>query len=175
MSWNYESYRHSLARRGIKTGKKRARTIAYVKKGKVKIPITVQKTYKSHIYPVSPQEVKQVMERLPERQLRGLKEVSLRPPSRLPFTEQTKAFAQYVDTKNRINIYSNPVKRTKYGTKYKKAIPSLDEQHELEKYMKKHVIPHEVAHHHVLDNKRIRGGTENDHERMANYFMVKEF
>lgn len=168
MTWKWESWRHRMARKGI-------RTAAFVRKGKVKIPITVKPTYKNHVYPISPQEAKRVLETLPEAQLTGLKEVSFRPPSKLPFTEQTKAFAQYADKANRINVYSEPTIKTKLGMRYKKMIPELDEHHELQKYMDNYVLPHEVGHHHVLDHMKMRKGfSQDDEEYLANKYMQKK-
>ena len=156
-------------------GEDRLRVRINVKKGKVKIPITVKPTYKNHVYPISPQEAKRVLETLPEAQLTGLKEVSFRPPSKLPFTEQTKAFAQYADKANRINVYSEPTIKTKDGMRYKRMIPELDEPHELQKYMNNYVLPHEVGHHHVLDHMKMRKGfSQDDEEYLANKFMMKK-
>lgn len=168
MTWRWESWRHRMARKGIKTA-------GFVKKGKVKIPITIKPTYKSHMYPISPQEAKRVLEKLPEKQLVGLKEVSFRPPSRLPFTEQTKAFAQYSDRADRINIYSMPYSNTRNGIRYKKMPEDLDEVHELQKYMDDYVLSHEVAHHHVLDHLKMRKGYSQDGEEyLANKFMKRK-
>ena len=149
--------------------------VDFVQKGDVVIPITVEPTYESHRYPITPREARQSLEKLPVEQLKGLKEISFRSPSRLPFTEQTRAIAQYADKANRINIYSEPFTVTKHdGLRYKRMLVYLDQDKELRPYVEHYVIPHEVAHHHVLDHLKRREGSQAHQEALANHFMKKE-
>jgi hypothetical protein len=131
----------------------KTKTVDYYKRGDMKIPITMRQTPESHIYPVSPDEVKATLDKIPIEQIKGMKEISFRPPSRLPFTEQTDAWAQYANKANRLNIYSEPFKITKkHGLRFKKMHPHYDELHEGRRYMLGFVIPHEIGHHHALDH-----------------------
>lgn len=179
--WWQDSFRHKLAAKGIKTSKKKfhAKRDFYKKKvidhyeaDGIKIPITVRPTYKSHVYPVTVDDVKESLDKVPAPRLKGLKEISFRPPSRLPFTEQTKAWAQYADKADRVNIYSEPFKVTKAkGFRYKRAIPDFDEYHELNAQMKNYVIPHEIAHHYALDHMGFKNDTQEQAEARANFYM----
>jgi len=122
------------------------------KREDLSIPITERKTYKSHTFPITVDDLKKTFDKIPIEQLRGLKEISFRPPSRLPFTEQTSAWAQYANMADRINIYSEPFKITKKdGFRYKGMSEDFDEYDEGYKFMTNFVIPHEVGHHYALD------------------------
>ena len=131
------------------------------------IPITRRPTHKSHIYPIKVKDLKSILDNIPTMQLVGLSEFSFRPPSRLSFTEQSKAWAQYADRANRVNIYSEPYKVTKKGLRYKRASERFDEYPELRAHMRKFIIPHELGHHHALDNLGYKNDTSLQAEARA--------
>lgn len=124
----------------------------YYERDGLNIPITVRPTYRSHIYPIQIKDLKNILNTIPSVQLKGISEFSFRPPSKMSFTEQSKAWAQYADRANRVNIYSEPYKMTKKGLRYKRASERFDEYPELKDHMGRFIIPHEIGHHHALDN-----------------------
>ena len=137
--------------------KPRSRVVDYYERDGLKIPITMRTIPKSHIFPVTVEDVKKRLDKIPKEELVGLQEISFRAPSRWPFTEQTDSWAQYADRANRINIYSEPFKVTnKDGLRYKGMTQDLDEYSEAKPYVLGFVIPHEVGHHHALDHLRFK-------------------
>ena len=89
---------------------------------------------KGRRYPVSPNEVKKRLAQLPEEQRKGLKGVEFVNPK----GEQKGAWAQYIRSKKKIKIFSQPNNEVNARTN---------------QHMKDYVIPHEVGHHRAL-----RGG-----------------
>ena len=115
----------------------KSKVVGYYERDGLKIPITERQTYDSHRYPISVEDLKKSLNKIPTDHLKGIEEFSFRPPSRLPFTDQTKAWAQYADGANRVNVYSQPFKETKEGFRYKRATKDYDEYPELKKQIQK--------------------------------------
>jgi hypothetical protein len=122
MAWYNQSWRHSLAARRIKT-KLNGPIHDYTRHG---IPITVRDG-RVKDYPVGPSEVKKTLDKIPKKDIDGITEVNLRDPSPVPGAKQDKAWAQYVRSKKRINIFSGECPDKAYFEGY--------------------VLPHEVGHH----------------------------
>jgi len=155
MAWFREYYRHSMAARGISTtlstsrygfAKRRHDYLLHghvLTKTRHGIPITIQKpAAPGKSYPISPNDAKRVLDKMPDAAVRGIKEVNFRDPG-IPATKQDKAWAQYVRTEKRINIFSQPYK----GGKFIEAEPENRDPSAAEEHMKEYVIPHEVGHH----------------------------
>jgi hypothetical protein len=139
MAWFRESWRHAYARRGIKTGKYNGSIVARTRHG---IPITLKEPAQpGKAYPLTPEQAKEALDKMPDKAISGIEEVNFRDPG-IPATKQDKAWAQYVRTKKRINIFSQPYSHGRFhdsecgGTKK-----------EVAEHMKSYVIPHEVGHH----------------------------
>ena len=119
-----------------------------VAKTRCGIPITIKDPGKSgKAYPIRPKEVKEIMDKIPEKYTDGIKEVNFRDPSPVAGSKQDLAYAQWVRTKedggNRINIFSQPFK----NGKFQKVEPGNESPDKLSAHMKNYVIPHEVGHH----------------------------
>ena len=144
MSWYYQSWRHALARRGVKT-KLNGVVVAKTRQG---IPITVKNVGKQgKAYPIRPNDVKEIMDKIPDKYTEGIKEVNFRDPSTVAGSKQDLAYAQWVRTKegggNRINIFSQPFQAGKFNH----VEPGNEDPEMLRQHMKNYVIPHEVGHH----------------------------
>ena len=104
------------------------------------IPITVQNPVetvsKGRKYPVSPADVKKKFGELPKESVDGISEISFRDPCEVAGTKQKMAWAQYVRSKNRINIFSQPA--------------SEADNPKNQVHMVSYVVPHEAAHHTAL-------------------------
>jgi len=139
MSWHYQSWRHALARRGIKTAKYNGNIVARTRHG---IPITVKESaQQGKAYPLTPGQAKEALDKMPATAISGIKEVNFRDPG-IPATKQDKAWAQYVRTKKRINIFSQPYKNGKFHD-----TECGGSKSEVAEHMKDYVLPHEVGHH----------------------------
>jgi hypothetical protein len=149
IGWRNESYRHSLASRGIKTKKLSGPIVSVTRHG---IPITIKNIGSpGRAYPVNQKDIKESMDSIPNNYVKGIKEINLRDPSPVAGSKQDKAYAQWVRTKedgltsrgNRINIFSQPYNRGSFvGVE-----PGNENPVCLKNYVKKYVIPHEVGHH----------------------------
>jgi len=104
------------------------------------IPITVQNPAetlsKERKYPVSPADVKKRFGEIPKESVEGISEISFRDPCEVAGTKQKMAWAQYVRSKNRINIFSQP------GAEADNPKNKV--------HMMSYVVPHEAAHHTAL-------------------------
>jgi hypothetical protein len=168
--WFFDSFRHGQAAKGIKS-----KTVDFYVRDNIKIPITMRQKPKSHIYPVSVKDVKKSLDKIPKNELIGLKEISFRPPSRLPFTEQTSAWAQYADRADRLNIYSEPVKVTvRKGLRYKGMPEQFDEYSEGKDFLTSFVIPHEIGHHHALDHLHKRRDSQLTADARADALALRQ-
>jgi hypothetical protein len=150
MSWHYESWRHSLSAKGYSTYRSTKKKLNGVVVAKTRhgIPITIKDPGRQgKAYPVKPCDVKEIMDKIPDKYVDGIKEINFRDPSTVAGTKQELAYAQWVRTKedggNRINIFSQPYK----GGRFKHVEPGNDDPEMLRKHMKNYVIPHEVGHH----------------------------
>jgi len=146
MSWYNQSYRHSLAARGVRTSlyskKLNGRLVATTRQG---IPITVKDPPKSRqVYPVTPTEVKQVFDKMPKHDVVGISEINFRRPG-IPATKQDKAWAQYARDDKRINIFTQKTD----GEELLEVDRGLENPKDAKEYMVDYVLPHEVAHHTI--------------------------
>ena len=139
--WHGDSHRHYLASKGIST------TNAYFKrkiKPRIKeIEYNVEPTKEGMVYPITPAEVKKVLAREDPEHLKGLKAVEFANPKGI----EKGAWAQYVNSRNVIKIFSQPFKDGK-----------LDGQspEKVNKHLKDYVIKHEVGHHRALKREKIK-------------------
>jgi hypothetical protein len=146
--WRYQSYRHSLAARGVRTSLRAKHTQlngSLVAKTKHGIPITMKdKPDCDNKYPVSVNEVKEVFDEKPYDEVVGITEINFRKPG-IPATKQDKAWAQYVRSKKRVNVFTQ-----KFDNK-KKQFEDVDlgteNPENARMHMIDYVLPHEVAHH----------------------------
>jgi len=150
--WRYESWRHSLARKGIKTKKLHGKIYT---KTRHDIPITVNKPEAGKKYPITPEQVKKKMDYLPECEVKGLKEVVFKNPDA---PGQEKAWAQFTRSDGKINIFSQPVEA---GT--------IDGEpvEEVNKKMEDYVVPHEVSHNYMWNVVKHRDDPEEVEEAKA--------
>ena len=143
-------HRHSLAAKGVRTSfryKLNGRKVAEVQG----IPITVRnKEKKDRKYPISPKDAKKTFDALPPEMVEGIKEVNFRDPS-IPATKQDKAWAQYVRSKQRVNIFSQPYK----SGKFQEVDQGLENKSDAKRYMMSYVVPHETAHHYLQHNLKL--------------------
>lgn len=141
--WRYESIRHSLARRGIRTVPVRAGRLATVRG----VKIMAEPVPKGQIYPVSPNDVKKLIERKPVDDTKGLTKVEFVPPRD---KQEKGAWARYVRSKRKMLIFSQPV--NKEGQ-----VAGEDPDH-VREYMTGYVLPHELGHHVALERRKITDG-----------------
>ena len=137
--WYKESHRHYLAAKGIKTAKSK------------KIRYSINPPKVGRAYPVSSSEVKR---KLGKMDASGLTTVEFRNPRD---RYQENAYAQYKRGRRALTIFSQPVAsvdRT-YFVERQELIP----RKKLKKAVLNKVIPHEVAHHHILYKARITDPT----------------
>lgn len=92
-------------------------------------PMTAEQPRPGNVYPVSPEEVKTVIER--QQDTSGLKSVEFANPKD---RHQEQAWAQYIRSRKAIKIFSQP----------------RNEAYAANKYVKDYVLPHEVGHHRAL-------------------------
>jgi hypothetical protein len=153
MAWFREYHRHSLAARGIPTSRyafsRRRKPGQYELHGHISaktrqgIPITIQKpAAPGKSYPITPQDAKKALDKLPDASMRGIKEINFRDPG-LPMTKQDKAWAQYVRSQQRINVFSQPYKNGEFI----EAEPENRSPDAARRHMEEYVLPHEVGHH----------------------------
>jgi hypothetical protein len=163
--WFRERYRHSLAARGIITSRYRydflskklpstlgaARQLNGVTVARTHgIPITIREPASpGTAWPVTPSEVKQVIDKLPEPVIMGVKEINFRNPGP-EVTKQPLAYAQYVRSKPRprINIFTQKFD----GQEFIDVDPELRTPAALNKYTKNYVLVHEPVHHYFQHN-----------------------
>lgn len=132
--WYFESARHALARRGIHT--------ALYRPGKATfrgVPISVQKVPEGQVYPVSVEDVKTELERMPKRELRSLKGVELVPPRD---DAERDAWARYIRSRRVMLIFSQPVSKS--------GKVAGEEPEHVKQHMIQYVLPHELGHHKAL-------------------------
>lgn len=142
VGWRYESYRHMLARKGIKTVVGRSGRVGSVRG----IPIIMQKVQMGHVYPASPDDVKKVIERFKPEDTKGLKGVEFTSPKD---KSERAAWARYVRSKRTVKIFSQPVSK---DGKVSKEDPWM-----LRDHFTSYVLPHEIGHHVALE---VRGITD---------------
>jgi len=103
-----------------------------------KMESTFEKPKEGHIYPISPSEVQEILVRMPEDNIKGLKGVEFVNPK----GPQEDAWAQYGRGKKKIKIFSQPIQEF-----------NARGPQEVHNHIVTYVIPHEVGHHRAL-----RGG-----------------
>jgi len=132
-----DRHRESMRRSKGFAGKLTGVPIDKTKQG---IPITLQNpeetVSKGRKYPVSPIDVKKKFGEIPKESVEGISEISFRDPCEVAGTKQKMAWAQYVRSKNRINIFSQP------GAEADNPKNRV--------HMISYVVPHEAAHHTAL-------------------------
>lgn len=103
------------------------------------VSIKAGRIQQGKIYPVTPAEIRRILERMPDEDLRGLKSVEFVNPKE----DQKGSWAQYVRSRRTILIFSQP---------YDKDGKLIDGQSPqwVKNHMKDYVIPHEVGHHKAL-------------------------
>jgi len=142
--WYGESHRHYLAAIGVSTGH------AYYRQrpgriGKVGDTLIIaQKLKPGRVYPVTGEDVKKVLQKIPEDDRKGLKAVEFVEPRTEP---QKGAWAQLIRSKKKMLIFSQPREEVECDPEGVRA------------HMKEYVIPHEVGHHVALNR---RGRTDKD-------------
>ena len=140
--WRFESYRHMLARHGIKTNMSRPGRVGSVRG----IPMFMQKVEEGYVYPASPGDVRAVIERFKPEDTKGLKKVEFVQPRD---ASEKDAWARYVRSKRTVKIFSQKVSPS---GKVSKEDPNRVRDH-----MLSYVIPHEIGHHVALE---VRGITD---------------
>jgi hypothetical protein len=145
--WYFERWRHSLAARGIRTSLK---TKSLNLNGPIVakthgIPITIKDPPNSRqVYPVTPIDVKKTFDAIPKHELVGISEINFRHPG-IPATKQDKAWAQYVRSDKRINVFTQKFD----GEELLDVDRGLEAPEEAREYMLNYVLPHEAAHHTI--------------------------
>jgi hypothetical protein len=124
--WHRESYRHTLAAKGISLGRTR------------EISLHAEALPKSHTYPISPGDVHTYLARVSSSELKGLKRVEFVMPKD---SQEKEAWARYMSGKKEIRIFAQPVKDGKI---------SGEDPKELHAHMNEYVLPHEMGHHIAL-------------------------
>jgi hypothetical protein len=153
--WFYESQRHSLAARGYSTFSKKNVDLNYIKyysnverryPGKQAviegIPIKADKLEEGRLYPLTPEDVKKVLGRMSSDDLKGIKEIEFVNPK----GEQKDAWGQYVRSKKKVLIFSQPAVDGK--------LDGCDPD-TVKKHIELYVLPHEVGHHIALNQRHI--------------------
>jgi hypothetical protein len=108
------------------------------------IPIIARPVPKGQVYPISPEELKARLEKLPKDDLKGLKGVEFVPPKT---AQQEDSWAQMLRGKRKMLIFSQPVAA---DGRIAGKNPAQVREHMVE-----YVIPHEIGHHKALYLKRI--------------------
>jgi hypothetical protein len=125
-------------------GKKRYEVMKSTKSGVLarvgSIRIKAERLPSGQVYPVTPQEVKEILETMPKEDLKGLKSVEFVPPRD---KHQKAAWAQEIRSKKKILIFSQ--KASKDG----KRISGRDAK-TVREHIKSYVVPHEVGHYSAL-------------------------
>jgi len=103
-----------------------------------KVAIKVEKPTDGSIYPVSPDEVKKIIDNQDPAHIKGLKAIEFSNPK----GEQKGAWAQYIRSRNTIKVFSQPQHS-------KCDIDGLPPEN-VNTHMKEYVIPHEIGHHRAL-------------------------
>lgn len=132
--WYYESARHALARRGVRTVPMQSGKMHY--RG---VPITVEKLPAGQVYPVSVQDVQKELGRMAPRERKLLKGVELVPPRD---EAEKDAWARYIRSRKVMLVFSQPV--SKDGR-----VAKEDPEH-VRQHMVQYVLPHELGHHKAL-------------------------
>lgn len=163
--WHNQNWRHSLAAKGVKTGRLNGKVFTRTKSG---IPITIRESPRAgECYPISPLQAKAVVDGLPRESTDGIKEINFRRPG-IPATKQDKAWAQYVRSEARVNIF--PQKQE--GNRFVQVEPENEDPNNAREHMEKYVIPHEIGHHVVVKhNPDMPLAVE---EAIADTFAAKE-
>lgn len=138
--WRYESYRHSLARKGIRTASSRAGLVARAHG----VPIYAKSLPVGQVYPVSPQEVKVRIEAMPKEDVKGLKAIEFTPPRD---KQQEQAWGQLIRSRKKILLFSQPVDEC--------GNMDGEDPERVRKIIKNYVIPHEVGHGIALNQRHI--------------------
>jgi hypothetical protein len=172
--WYFESYRHALAAKGIKTSMYRKPLNGYVvNKTRQGIPITVRSPNKTlakkRAYPISPEQAKERFDKLKSSEVKGITEINFRDPG-IPATKQDKAWAQYARSDKRINIFSQPYD----GRKFSDVEPEYEQPLAAKNYVSKYILPHEVGHHYYQYNLKLNEDPMLLEEARADAFVAGE-
>jgi hypothetical protein len=133
--WFNHSAEHRLARQGIRVRSHRSGTLARIGD----IPITAKPLPKGMVYPVAPDEVKNILSTLPRDDLNGLKSIEFVPPKD---KQQEGAWAQWIRSRNAILIFGQ--KASKDGK------ISGQDARRVRDHMKNYVVKHEVGHQYAV-------------------------
>lgn len=109
-----------------------------VTKSSLGVQFKVEKLADGEIYPVTPRDVQKELLRMPKTDRERLTAVEFVRPK----GQQRDAYAQYVRSKRKVLIFSQPVSGD----------GKIDGHHpeELRSWMKTYVVPHEFGHHRAL-------------------------
>jgi hypothetical protein len=171
--WYFESWRHSLAAKGIRTSLHSKLNGSLVGKTRHGIPITVKapsKTLKKgRAYPIAPDEVKQRFDKFKKKEVEGITEINFRDPG-IPATKQDKAWAQYARGDRRVNVFSQPFKKGKF----KEVELELEDPWKAKEHMAGYVLPHETGHHYYQYNLKMDKDDVLTEEARADAFAAGE-
>jgi hypothetical protein len=169
--WYYQSYRHALAAKGIRTSMYRKLNGRIVGKTRHGIPITVKSpsdtVAKKRAYPISPEQAKERFDRMKPSEVKGITEINFRDPG-IPATKQDKAWAQYARGDKRINLFSQPYD----GRKFSDVEPEYENPVAAKNYVSKYILPHEVGHHYYQHNLKMDSDPMIVEEARADAFVA---
>jgi hypothetical protein len=141
--WFKESYRHSLAARGVSTrayfSRKQERFRGYHTVKVARIPIRVERPHAGTQYPIAPRDAEAALRRNGAA-VKGLSAVTFANPRT---DAQRDAWAQYVRRNREIKVFAQP------------KCEVTPESHEL---VKGKVFDHETGHHEALYRRKITDG-----------------
>lgn len=144
----FESGKYDGRGRISVAGKLNGKKVAETNQG---IPITIRnKAGPGREYPVTPSDIKRNFNAMEPEIVDGIKEVNFRDPG-IPATKQDKAWAQYVRSDQRVNIFSQPQRKGRFD----QVDPGLESPEKAKHYMMSYVVPHEVAHHYLQHNLKL--------------------
>ncbi len=126
--WYNDSFRHSLAAKGVRTYTKR--------KVRKTIPIIAERHEKGRVYPITKKDAKSFLARQDRDNLKGLKAIRFTQPRN---KTQEGAWAQYLRGKREILVFAQP---------------KHEVTHFSSKAIKKDVLDHELGHHVALYRRK---------------------
>jgi hypothetical protein len=143
LGWRYESQRHFLAAKGIKTKQMSSGVVGHYQNIVIKAAPLPAHT----AYPVTPGEVKDVLKDLPKEDMKNIKQIEFVPPRD---ARQESAWAQFLRGRKTMLIFGQKTEDGKISGKDAK---------EVREHMKRYVIPHEMGHakalHDLPTDKRL--------------------
>jgi hypothetical protein len=170
--WFRESYRHSLAARGVTSNrysfKAKQLNGIIVARTRHGIPVTIRgNALPGTAWPISPSEIVSTLDKVPTPVITGIKEINMRNPGPA-MTKQPFAYAQYVRSDPpRINIFPQKFN----GREFVDVDPGLNDPAALNKYMKNYVLVHEPAHHFFQHNLKMNSDPVLTEEARVDLFV----